>query len=263
MTVQPMFRLIITKMWLPEDILYISDETLSQLAGDDGDWPTKRAQASSENTKAASYKWFDRPSNWPWGIYLANAAGINLSKRDGNRYTSLTGIILMKINDGGINGEEFFGIYEPNGTVGGFAGGLTNAWTALKTFEVAVADVPNPDYEGEAFAYSIDSLNFFATDDGENPDASSYNTANHTITYKNGGWHRAGWNWEAEEGINVNAYNQVGLNLMPQLFLTPVMAKVAQPNCNSMLFIWIIQQQPSSITKPTKSARMPLNTSIT
>jgi hypothetical protein len=189
--------------------LYISDEDLAQLAGDDGDWPTKRAHATTINAKTAPFKWFDRPSNWPWGIYISNAAGIRLSKREGNRYTALTGIILMKINEGGVNGQEFFGIYEPNATVGGFAGGLGNAWTAVKV-PIIVSTVPNPDYVSDGtFGYSIDSLNFFATDGGEDSNAASYDSANHTITYNNGGWHRAGWNWDANGGIDVSAFNQV------------------------------------------------------
>lgn len=189
--------------------LYISDETLSQLAGDDGDWPTKRAQATAVNAKTAAFKWFDRPSPWGWGIYITNAAGIHLSKREGNRYNALTGIILMKINEGDINGQEFFGIYEPNATVGGFAGGLGNAWTAVKT-PVVVSTVVNPDYVSDGtLDYSIEVLNFFATDDGEDASASSYNEETHTITYKNGGWHRAGWNWEAQGGLDVSAFNQV------------------------------------------------------
>lgn len=131
--------------------LYISEEILSQLADDDGDWPTKRAEAATENAKSEAFKWFDRAANpdWPWAIYLTNAAGINPLKRDGNRYNSLTGIILMKVNEtpgGGIDtSKEFFGVYVPNVSVGGFAGGLGNVWAVVKAPVVVEAGVLNPD----------------------------------------------------------------------------------------------------------------------
>ncbi|MDP4239696.1 MAG: CARDB domain-containing protein [Bacteroidota bacterium] len=126
--------------------LYISDAIQTALAtGRTGDWPTARAGASATNAKTANFKWFERTSPWPWGVYLTNAAGIDPTQADGNRFNCLTGIILMKVNDGGINGQEFFGVYEPNVSVGGFKGGTGNAWTALKTPVVVQTGVLNPD----------------------------------------------------------------------------------------------------------------------
>jgi hypothetical protein len=126
--------------------LYISNDIQTKLASErGGDWPTARAEATASNEKTLSFKWFDRTSPWEWGIYITNAAGIDLTQEDGNRYNSLTGIILMKINDGGINGQEFFGVYEPNASVGGFKGGLGNAWTAVKTPVVVKKGALNPD----------------------------------------------------------------------------------------------------------------------
>ncbi|MDR1763101.1 MAG: T9SS type A sorting domain-containing protein [Dysgonamonadaceae bacterium] len=377
--------------------LAINDATLAQLITErEGDWPTEPAAAYAENDKSLGFKWFERPSNWGWGIFLSNAAGIDLTARENNQIFCLTSITIMK-NEG----EEFFGVYFPNAAVGGFAGGGGNAWTAVKTpvvvsaqaanpdykhfdkntptvnvvqfttwmtpnnaklggakpyaadnagaveyvtdataesskwyeipagegaFEQQVyyyknvatgaylvgstrtpgeggdwtvsaaatsavndysnlykwskvatpnwgagawlvneegntgqlpsgdnknaffaltmltanseffgVDVPNvaisnphegsnawtavqintvgtaanPDYVGTGLEYSIKELNFFATDGGEDANAASYDAATHTITYKNGGWHRAGWNWEPTGGIDVSDYNQV------------------------------------------------------
>ncbi|MDR1682085.1 MAG: hypothetical protein LBS25_01660 [Candidatus Symbiothrix sp.] len=188
--------------------LYISDEQLAEFAGDDGDWPTKRAYATSENAKTANYKWVERNTNadWGWASNLHSAAAYYPDKKDGNHYLILSGIIMMKIKDNGINGENFYGVYEPNASVGSQAGGLGNAWHATK-IEV-VATVANPDYISNGLEYSIDRLNFFAHDGGEDANAASYNEDTHTITY-NEGWRRAGWNWEAEDGIDVSGYNQV------------------------------------------------------
>ncbi|GHU68301.1 hypothetical protein FACS189413_04850 [Bacteroidia bacterium] len=189
--------------------LYITSEQLAELAGDDGDWPIKRAYATSENAKTDNFRWFERNTNaeWGWASNLHSAAAYYPEKRDGNHYNILSGIVMQKIKDGGIDGEEFFGVYEPNASVGGYAGGLGNAWHATKIDVTATG--ANPDYVSDGLAYSIEELNFFATDDGENADAASYAVDTHTITYKNGGWHRAGWNWEAEGGIDVAGYNQV------------------------------------------------------
>lgn len=189
--------------------LYISDAQLAELAGDDGDWPTKRAYATSENAKTDNFKWFERGTNadWGWASNLHNAAAYYSTKRVGNQYNILSGIIMMKIKDGGVNGEEFFGVYEPNASIGGYAGGLGNAWHATKI--VVSATGINPDYIADGLEYSIAHLNFFATDDGEDANAASYNEENHTISYTNGGWHRAGWNWETEGGIDASGYNQV------------------------------------------------------
>lgn len=126
--------------------LYINDAVQAELAGEKGgDWPTARAGASATNGKTVSFKWFNRPSPWPWGSYITNAAGIDLTQADGNQYNSLTGIILMKVSESGINGQEFFGVYEPNVSVGGFKGGTGNAWTAVKTPVVVQTAVLNPD----------------------------------------------------------------------------------------------------------------------
>jgi hypothetical protein len=60
--------------------------------------------------------------------------------------------------------------------------------------------------------YSLDELNFFATDSGEDATASSYDPATTTVTY-NKGWARAGWNFEPDGGLNVSQYNQIFLVL--------------------------------------------------
>jgi len=128
--------------------LYISDAVQAALiSGRTGDWPTARAGATAINSKTPNFKWFDRTSPWPWGVYITNAAGIDPKQADGNRFNSLTSVILMKINESGaINpATEFFGVYEPNVSVGGFKGGTGNAWTAVKIPVVTTTGVLNPD----------------------------------------------------------------------------------------------------------------------
>jgi hypothetical protein len=68
----------------------------------------------------------------PGVFYITNAAGIDLTQAEGNQFNVLTGIILMKINEGGVNGQEFFGVYEPNASVGGFKGGTAMPGQRLK-----------------------------------------------------------------------------------------------------------------------------------
>jgi hypothetical protein len=103
---------------------------------------------------------------------------------------------------------EFFGVSFPSVAISNPSDG-GNAWTAVQ-INVTASGIANPDYvQTEGFDYSIDSLNFFANGGGEDVNAAIYNTTNHTITYQNGGWHRAGWNWESQGGIDASAYNQV------------------------------------------------------
>ena len=126
--------------------LYVSEEAQSELEAErTGDWPITLAQTTETNAKTEGFKWFDRTSPWSWGVYISNAAGIDLTQAEGNQYNVLTGILLMKVNEGGVNGQEFFGVYEPNGSVGGFKGGTGNAWTAVKTPVVVETGVLNPD----------------------------------------------------------------------------------------------------------------------
>lgn len=126
--------------------LYVSADAQAELEAErTGDWPITLVQTTETNEKTNGFKWFDRTSPWGWGTYITNAAGIDLTQADGNQYNVLTGIILMKINEGGVNGQEFFGVYEPNVSVGGFKGGTGNAWTAVKTPVVVEAGVLNPD----------------------------------------------------------------------------------------------------------------------
>jgi hypothetical protein len=103
--------------------------------------------------------------------------------------------------------SEFFGVDLPNAAISNPHDG-GNAWTAVE-IKVTQTGVANPDYVSGGLAYSIEELNFFATDGGEDANAASYDIATHTITYKNGEWHRAGWNWEPEGGIDVTGYDQV------------------------------------------------------
>jgi hypothetical protein len=126
--------------------LYVSETAQTELAGErSGDWPITLAETTANNEKTNDFKWFDRIAPWPWGVYISNAAGIDLTQAEGNQYNVLTGIILMKVNEGGVNGEEFFGVYEPKVSVGGFKGGTGNAWTAVKTPVVVEEAVLNPD----------------------------------------------------------------------------------------------------------------------
>jgi hypothetical protein len=54
--------------------------------------------------------------------------------------------------------------------------------------------------EGYMLPYSIDKLNYF--------DGTTYNSDIHTITYNNG-WSYAGWNWDADGGLDVSEYDQI------------------------------------------------------
>ena len=58
--------------------------------------------------------------------------------------------------------------------------------------------------------YSLDELNFFATDAGEDATAASYDPETTTATY-NKAWARAGWNFEPDGGLNIFEYNQIFL----------------------------------------------------
>ncbi|MDR0506606.1 MAG: hypothetical protein LBH32_07300 [Dysgonamonadaceae bacterium] len=179
---------------------YLTGSTRAPGAG--GDWTVSAANASSTNEKTNLYKWSKVVTpNWGQGVWLVNEEGNTNtlpSSENKNPFFALTSLTLN---------SEFFGVDVPNVAVSNPHDG-GNAWTAVQ-ISVAQSGVANPDYVGNGLTYSIDRLNFFATDDGEDENAASYNEATHTITYKNGGWHRAGWNWEAEGGIDVSGYNQV------------------------------------------------------
>ena len=179
--------------------LYINDETLAKLEEErGGDWPIGQATASAANEKSLAFQWFERPSNWGWGIYLSNASNIDLDARENNQIFSVTSITLMGGPD-----SDFFGVNFPNAAVNGFAGGGGNAWTAVKTPVVVKSGETNPDYSGSAsvLELSLDDVIVWGGDP-----ANTYNPATQTITFNkdwNGG---AGWD---VEGLDLSAYTHV------------------------------------------------------
>ena len=179
--------------------LTVNDETFAKLEEErGGDWPIGQATASAVNEKSLAFQWFERPADWGWGIYLSNASNIDLGARENNQIFSLTSITLMNGPD-----SEFFGVYFPNASVGGFAGGGGNVWTAVKIPIVVESNVANPDYNGSASVLEL-SLDDVIVWDG-NP-ANTYDAATGTITFHsdwNGG---AGWN---VEGLDLSAYTHV------------------------------------------------------
>jgi len=170
--------------------------------GEGGDWTVSAATTSASNDGSALLKWSKMDSNWGNGPWLVNEQDNTGARPSGDTKNAFFALTMLTGN------SEFFGVDVPNVAISNPHDG-GNAWTAVQ-INVATAGAVNPDYKSDgSFVYSIDSLNFFATDGGEDVNAASYNTETHTITYKNGGWHRAGWNWEAEGGIDVSAFNQI------------------------------------------------------
>ncbi|MGB4415518.1 MAG: CARDB domain-containing protein, partial [Paludibacter sp.] len=171
-------------------------------AGEGGDWTVSAATTSATNDGTALLKWSKMDSNWGNGPWLVNEDGNTGARPSGDNKNAFFALTMLTAN------TEFFGVDVPNVAISNPHDG-GNAWTAVQ-INVATTGVINPDYVSDgSFAYSIESLNFFATDNGEDANAASYNEETHTITYKNGGWHRAGWNWETEGGVDVSDFNQV------------------------------------------------------
>jgi len=165
-----------------------------------GDWTVSAATTSATNNGSAYFKWSKMNSNWGNGPWLVNEQGNTGTKPSGTNKQAFFALTMLSAN------SEFFGVDVPNVAISNPADG-GNAWTAVEIKTVSTG-VANPDVKHN-FDYSTNKLNFFATDNGEDPTAASYNAETKTISYTNGGWHRAGWNWEADGGIDVSAYNQV------------------------------------------------------
>ncbi|KAA6303058.1 MAG: hypothetical protein EZS26_000661 [Candidatus Ordinivivax streblomastigis] len=169
-----------------------------------GDWTVSAATTSVTNEGTDLFKWSKKDSNWdngPWLVNEENNAGTAPSGENKNAFFALTSLNLNA------TGGEFFGVTTPNVAISNPHVG-DNPWTAVQ-ITVAATGVTNPDYVPDgSLEYSIEALNFFAHDGGEDPGAASYDKATHTITY-NDGWRRVGWNWEDEGGIDVSAYDQV------------------------------------------------------
>jgi len=126
---------------------YLVNINTEELAGErGGDWPIAKLGTSATKEDAAAYKWIIRDSPWSWGVYISSAANIDLGQAEGNQYDVITSIVLMKLNDVAGNEEtvgDFFGEIFPTVTIGGFKGGLGNAWTATK-LQVVAESVRNP-----------------------------------------------------------------------------------------------------------------------
>jgi len=165
-----------------------------------GDWTVSAATTSATKDGSALYKWSKMNSNWGNGPWLVNEEGNTGAHPSGTNNKAFFAFTMLTAN------SEFFGVDVPSVAISNPSDG-GNAWTAVEMITVATG-VANPDVKHN-FDYSINKLNYFATDNGEDPSAASYNADTHTISYTNGGWHRAGWNWEADGGIDVSAYNQV------------------------------------------------------
>jgi len=133
-----------------KNYLCIDDATLAQLANDrGGDWPMGPAKAVAVNAQTLGFKWFYRPggpnggADWGWSMWFSNAAGIDLTARQGNDIYTLMSITMMN----GASGGGFGGVNYPDVAVGGFAGGYPgNAWSAVQKPAVTSAGVANPDY---------------------------------------------------------------------------------------------------------------------
>jgi hypothetical protein len=96
-------------------------------------------------------------SNWgngPWLVNEEGNTGLRSSADNKNAFFALT---MLTAN------SEFFGVDVPNVAISNPHEG-SNAWTAVQ-INVVSKGIANPDYISDGqFTYSIDSLNFFATD---------------------------------------------------------------------------------------------------
>jgi len=92
--------------------------------------------------------------------------------------------------------------------------GVNNADAAPRQVVLKRAYIWNESNPPVTLEYSLELLNFFANDGGEDVDAASYDPATKTVTY-NDSWRRAGWNWEPDGGLDISGqgYSRVVLEL--------------------------------------------------
>lgn len=194
---------VLTNAYFTSNIVTLPDLTVANVR-----WDPVNPKAGDEVTFYAAIKnngGYASPANTPHAVaFLVNGVPVTLS--DGFQGSiSAGGIQEVTANTTWICGND--ATYDIQAWVNGGEdipeSNYDNNYSSPYTLSINTGEIPPIDY-------SLNNLNFFATDGGEDPTAAFYDVATHTIIFNNN-WSRAGWNFEPQGGLDASGYDRVVL----------------------------------------------------